>query len=575
MNRRDRGVVLGLVAVLAILGAASLLPERGPAPIPTIPVANTESSGAPLPVVRAYREGIPSRPSSINPLTARTQADRDLVSLIFSGLVRLGPDGQLLPDLAEEWSVDATGGQYTFALRPDAQWHDGRAVTSADVVFTVQTLQDPEYTGPGSTSWREVTVTALDSRRVRFDLATPLGGFLQAATQPLLPEHLLRAVPIQDLARDEFSVAHPIGSGPFRLVSVDAGAAVLEPAIPLTPDPVLGSTVSPTPSVAPAARRLLPALGRFELHFFEDGAAVADAYRAGDLDAAVGLPPGLATQLATETGASLLRYPRATFTAIALNFRPGYPAYRSLKLRTALLESIDRQRLLADVLSGTGTRADSPIPPSSWAFDPAAGKPVTYNRTLAAKDLKAAGWKKLAGGWATPGAKKPSVIELITPDEASNPILWATAQAIVKGWGTLGIGSKVVGLPAANYVSRLQSGKFSAALLDINIGLDPDIYPLFASSQATSTGTNIAGLQVVALDRKLEAARRPGTYQARKAAYAELQKVLVENQWMLPIFYRDEVVVVSKDVEGPVVRELGDPSDRYWDVLTWRLAKSQ
>ena len=59
---------------------------------------------------------------------------------------------------------------------------------------------------------------------------------------------------------------------------------------------------------------------------------------------------------------------------------------------------------------------------------------------------------------------------------------------------------------------------------------------------------------------------------SRRAAYSKLQERLVERTYILPIAFRDELVVVSNRLQGPVVRELGDPSDRYWDVLTWRLA---
>ena len=120
-------------------------------------------------------------PYSVSPLTARTQADRDLVALVFSGLVSNGPNGTLVPDLATRWSVDKKGRVWTFELRDDARWHDGEPVTADDVVFTIETLQDPDYAGPGATSWSEVTVRAglADGRDVHAQDALgrlPAGG---------------------------------------------------------------------------------------------------------------------------------------------------------------------------------------------------------------------------------------------------------------------------------------------------------------------------------------------------------------------------------------------------------------
>ena len=85
----------------------------------------------------------------------------------------------LLERSRERWSVDKAGKTWTVDIRSDARWHDGTPVTSDDVVFTIRTLQDPNYQGPSATSWSEVTVTATGPRQVRFTLDTPLGGFLQ------------------------------------------------------------------------------------------------------------------------------------------------------------------------------------------------------------------------------------------------------------------------------------------------------------------------------------------------------------------------------------------------------------
>src|SRR5439155_8630116 len=103
--------------------------------------------------------------------------------------------------------------------------------TSDDVVFTIQTLQDPEYAGPTAESWAEVAVSALDARTVQFDLKTPVAGFLNATTQPLLPAHILAGVSASALADDPFSRS-PIGSGPIRLAHWHDLDADLGPAYP-------------------------------------------------------------------------------------------------------------------------------------------------------------------------------------------------------------------------------------------------------------------------------------------------------------------------------------------------------
>ncbi|MGZ8527905.1 MAG: ABC transporter substrate-binding protein, partial [Candidatus Limnocylindrales bacterium] len=256
MTQRDRGIVAALGVVLIALSIAVALP---PGSIGSaVPPGSTDagaspSAGVSAPPSAVYREGTIGRPSSINPLTARTQADRDLVALVFSGLVALGQDGTYRPDLASGWTVDAKSKAWTFTIRPDARWHDGEPVTSDDVLYTVDVLKSPGYTGPLAASWREVSVTALDARTVVFELTTPIGGFLQAATIGLLPAHLLSETPIETLADDPFSV-QPVGAGPFVLTAWNAESASLIPAIAAdipAIDP--GATAAPSDVPAPAA----------------------------------------------------------------------------------------------------------------------------------------------------------------------------------------------------------------------------------------------------------------------------------------------------------------------------------
>ena len=375
MDRRDRAVVIALTAVLTILGIVVVVETpavAGPTGPGASAVANASPDGSPrsseaaLPNGSApaatdrptatpsltphptvgptstpepntepgIRMGVMSRPSSINPLTARTQADRDLVALVFSGLLRLGPESEIRADLASRWKIENDGARYTITIRDDARWHDGIPVTADDVVFTIKLMQDPDYMGPRAGSWSDVTVTRINDKMVRFDLQAPLGGFLSNLRQPLLPEHLLHDMPVRDLADLPFS-SSPVGSGPYRLVAWDPVGARLEPVRWADPDAPSGEPAPSLPPPSPGAESDDPE--PIELRFFGSPVSLAEAYRAGDLDIAFGLPAAAADALAGTDGSRLIRYPRATVTAIALNLRPGYEPVRDEVVRRALL----------------------------------------------------------------------------------------------------------------------------------------------------------------------------------------------------------------------------------------------
>ncbi len=612
MTRRDQSFVGALIAIFAVLAIVISLPSADGARTagPTVPgssggaTADGSStpgsqgpdggssppgsgagssggsspgatagnpSGTPEPPANVIRQGVVGLPTSINPLTARTQPDRDLVALVFSGLVKLGPKDTTLPDLAERWSVDKTGANWTFQIRSTATWHDGQPVTADDVVFTIALLRNPTYTGPFKGSWNEITVKKIDALTVRFTLKTPLGDFLQLARQPLLPSHLLKAVPVEALMDSAFSAA-PVGAGPYQLLQWDSTSALLQQASVTALAPSASAGAAGSAAATPGSDEP----PRIELMFYPTAAALANAYRAGAVDMADGLPAALAQELDTLPGTRVVRNPRSTLTAVLLNLRTDHPLTREADVRLALLKAVDRARLIDEVLAGFGNRADSLIPPTSWAYVKKSAEAVPYDTTQAARQLQAAGWRKVNGKWHPPGSKNIFSIEIITTTKATNPIAWEAAQFVARSWRSFGITVTVKALaPNVLIGDRISRADFTAAVVDINIGLDPDLYPLLASRQAGIGGSNLSGVQSLVLDDLLIAARKPGTLAQRRGAWAKLESFLAKVQVTLPLAFRDDPLVVSARVTGPTPHLQGDLSDRFWDVLTWRLASGR
>ncbi len=575
MKLRDRGLVGILSVALIALSIAALAPS----------LQSSDGSAEPtgtIPDTRHYVEGVLGRVSNASPFGARSAADRGLVALLFRGLVRLGPDSSIVGDLAARWEVDAASGTWTFHLRDGLFWEDGEPLTAVDVAFTVDVLSDPSYLGPGGESWQDVEATVVDPMTVQLRLSTPLGGFLQAATQPIAPAHLLAHIPPDQIADDPFGAA-PVGSGPFRLVFLLDSLAMLAAATsiePLPPDPGRPNFLTPRPtdsfaSARPTAKSDIAVayLSRFELRYYDDIEALRAAWTKGDLDAASGLQPADALSLAAAAGARLVTYPGTTVLAAGLNLRAGQAEFKDPAVRRALLQAIDRDALVATALDGLGRRADSLIPPTSPMFDAEASAPVKFDQAAARKALTDAGWKQSGNSWIPKGAKDPVVIELLSPEELANPVAYAAAAALVDAWHAIGLAVRQVPLPASELIGdRLARGEFSVAVLPFAIGLDPDVYPLLAASQTRTGGSNVIGLQDPDLDKLLVAARTPTDGENRRAAYEALQARLADRTYMLPLAFRDDFVVFRDTVVGPESRPVGSSGDRYWDVLTWRLA---
>ena len=279
--------------------------------------------------------------------------------------------------------------------------------------------------------------------------------------------------------------------------------------------------------------------------------------------------------IAALPGMREIAYPTSHLTAAILNLRDSKSPFRDPDVRRALLRAIDRDGLVAAAAGGNGVIVDVPIAPSSSLYDPTGPAPMTQDLSAVAKALKAAGWKKVGGNWQASGAKDPLKIEVVTVDAETNPELHAAAEQVVAAWKELGIKATLKSFPPAEFVEgQLRSGDFDAAVVEMDLGLDPDLTALLDSSQAARGGSNLSGYQSAKMDGLLAAARTATDTKARKEKFAELQKELLERMPFLPLYLEDRIELASDRLQGPTSRLISSGSERFWDVLTWRLAET-
>ena len=171
----------------------------------------------------SFVEGIVGQPSFINPIYASTNdVDRDLVELIFSGLMKYDSQGNIVPDLAQNYEIKDEGKVYEFELKENILWHDKVSLTSDDVIFTIQTIQNSDYKSPEIANWLGVEVKKISDRKLYFKLKNPYPSFLENTTLKIIPKHIWKDISVKrfPLAID-LNLFQPIGSGPYTLKKVN------------------------------------------------------------------------------------------------------------------------------------------------------------------------------------------------------------------------------------------------------------------------------------------------------------------------------------------------------------------
>ena len=526
------------------------------------PPATSHPPASPTPVPSAapagLRLGVVGLLDTLDPLYAALPAERDIDALVFRGLTRTGAGGALVGDLASSWQVTDDGHTYTFHLRTDAVWADGQPVTAADVAYTIRVLQDPAYDGPNGAAWRGVTVTTPDAGTVVLALTDASASFLDVTTQPVVPAHLLQATPVAELPALGFDT-QPVGDGPYQVAGRDGDVVRL--------------VLAPHHAAPEATAIVAGAVPAITFQLYPDAAALAAAFRRGDLDGADGLLPDDAAALAGQAGIRALDYPQATLFAAVMNVRVGQPLFRDARVRAALLRAIDRGAMVQTIFHGAATVATTPFPPTTAGLPPLTATPPPFSTTAAAAALTAAGWKHGPGGWTAPGVKGVVTFDVVTVQASANPTLDAVAHAVVAAWTSLGLHVTLTELPPSELVQeRLLQHDFTVALLEMDLGRLPDLQPLLTSAQAVKGGTNLAGFESTSFDALLAAAHAYASPAVHAQRVAALITAFGAQLPFLPLVFPARVVVYRDAVSGPGIVPLGSPSDRFWDILDWRLA---
>lgn len=539
MTRRDKLIVIGLVALLALTSAGAIVIDR-----PT-------SDRVPA-MGGTYVEGVAGVPQYLDPIIAATNVDADVSRLLFTGLMRFDRAGGIVTDLAASYQVDPTGKTWTFTIRPDAAWHDGVAVTADDVAYTVGLLQDKAYLGPFSDAFRGVTVAAVDATTVRFTLPDVYAPFAGSTTVPLLPSHLLAGVTYAELSRQPFNLK-PVGTGPFRFSELDARQITL---------------VRSDDFYRTKPERTRPYLDKVILRFFRDEGDALAALSRGEIDGTAGLSPQDAERARSLHSVNLYSLPSNDFTALFLNVRPDRPVFRDRVVRQAIATAIDRGRVLQVSADGRGAVSDEFVPPTSWAYAKDIQR-YQFSVADARAMLEQADWKDHDGDGVRDHAGTVLRFSISTSDE---PARVAAAQQIAADLTAVGMQVDVKAVPFADLVDKVvRQRTFDALLVGITVGSDPDPYAFFHSSQVKDPGDNFSGYNTLTIDRALENGRRTFDQDQRKELYAKVFQAIAAEVPVLFLYNNDYLYAQLRSVHGFRVAPITDPTQRFWNVEDWYL----
>lgn len=591
-----------------------------------------------------FVEGVVGYPSFINPIyAAANDVDRDLTELIFSGLMKYDLEGKIVPDLAENLQISEEGKIWEISLKEKLFWSDGHCLNADDVIFTIETIQNPEIDSPLRPNWLGVKVEKISDSKVRFILSNPSGIFLENLTLKIIPKHIWENTSPQNFRLSIFKNLNPIGSGPYRLkekltLNEEGKIAFLN----LIRNPYYYGKK--------------PNFKKISFLFFENEEDLIKAAKEGKIDGFSLLQDEIKITLPSY---KINNFVLPRYFAVFFNLEKS-KALNQKEVRQALNYGTNKKEIVEKILNNAGEIVESPILPEVYGFkkpekiyqfdlekgnellekagflktengirekiikkEPAfqlksnlkigaSTKEVEELQRCLSKDkevypegeitgyfgqktkeavirfqekyadeiLKPSGLTKGTGEvlkatrnklneicFQGTEEKMPLKFSLIT---VKQPLMLEVATFLKENWQKLGVELKVEAYDISFLKDKIINPReYDIFLFGEVLGLIPDPFPFWHSSQKKYPGLNLSLYENKESDKLIEEARQTLDEAKRREKLEKFQEILIEDAPSVFLYNPNYLYFISNKIKGVKETIITDPSKRFINIENW------
>ena len=496
------------------------------------------------------KEIVVGQPQSLNPLFAPlNDADRDISELIFAGLLKYNTEGELIKDLAKDYKVSKDGKIYEFTLKDNLFWSDGQEITTQDIVFAIQSIQNPEVQSPLRLIWQEVKIEKIDNKIVKFVLPNSYSPFLENFTFKILPYHVFNEISPQDFILEP--PENLVSSGPFEVKIIEEDPENKIKKIVLDRNPNFHGKN--------------PFLGKVEITFIQN---VEDflPWKNKAISLA-GISPEQKSAFQKKFNIYKLAVPR--YFALFLNQNNKILSQK--EVREALAFATPKEEIIKKVLFGEGRVIDGPFLPEhriEGTF-----KKYKFDIEKAKEILEKAGWQdKNKDGIREKILKEnekatPLKLTLFTVDQKE---LKKAAEIIQEEWQKAGIKLEIKTLePTRLLQENIKERGYDVLLFGQGLSLIPDPYSFWSSLQRQYPGLNLSLYQNKDVDKLLKESREELNSKKRKELLQKIQQKITNDIPAIFLYSPFYLYTVDKDVKGIDGKYVINPSKRFINIENW------
>lgn len=493
------------------------------------------------------KEGMIGTPRFINPVLATSDTDRDLTALVYSGLLRINNNGELITDLAQSYSISDDGLNYHFILKDNAVFQDGTPVTTSDIIFTILKTQDPSIKSPKRPNWDGVRVEKISDTEIEFSLASPYAPFVYNTTIGILPEHKWK-----DITAEEFPFSslntNPIGSGPYEFVKTGKD-----------PDGILNSIELKAFSKFVIKKAYI---SKIYVNFYKNEDALLAGFAKKQVTSIHSITPKNIGALSLKHE-QVITLPYSRIFALFFNQNKS-TLLTDKKLRDALDTAIDRNEIVKSVLSGYATPLYTPLTLFSTTTPE-----KEYGVEAARKKFNALNDRYDTSTDKTNSENSKQKIKF-TITTGNVPELEAVGQKLVDTFNSLGAHVDLKITDTNDLTTQIiRPREYEAILFGYVINRDLDYYSFWHSSQRSDPGLNLSAYTSIESDSALDEARNSIDFEEKFPLLQKFEKQVINDIPAVFLYSPDFIYVLPQKVQAQFPQIIVTPSDRYFEVYNW------
>lgn len=489
------------------------------------------------------KEGVVGSPNIFNPLLSIRDEDQEIVSLVFSGILRRDDQGGYINDLSEEVTRSKDGKTVTVKLKPELKFHNGDELNADDIIFTINLAKDPRVKSPIKVLWDSVTVTKQDDLTIVFSLKQPYAFFNDMLTLGIISEDVFK-----NTSKEEFPILkehqEPIGAGPYRFVSSQTKNGEI------------------TKIKLKRFRKYEPKayIKKISISYYKDENALLKSFRQGSIDLASGVSPQATNKASVQVLSSNLS---RTF-AIFINRKNVTYSQKTIE---ALNQLIPRELILKEALFDMGKSLYGPYP---YAEQNEIDVKERVQKALGL--LESDGWKHSIDGDYVKGSEILSV-NISSPDTSE---LRNVGDKIITAFRDVGIQTNITYINPLNFTDEVvRSREFDFVLFGQVIHTPADLYAFWHSSQKNDPGLNIGSYTNKEVDQKLESLLKENDTVKQEKLLSDINNLIKNETGALFIFSPKYIVLSDRSAEIELPQSMSYSKDRYINIINWSIEKER